>query len=180
MGQILSFVFSSRYQNNNKRILMLGLDAAGKTTILHRMKFGNVVQTLPTIGFNVETIKFGRVEFTCWDIGGQKKIRELWKHYYHGTQAIVFVVDSNDVERIEEAGEELRGLLQQDELINATLLVLANKQDLPNAKTPLQIQNLLGLENIKGRKWIVQGCSAPTNDGLQDGFYWLTENLPKC
>merc|ERR1711963_823800 len=89
------------------RILMVGLDAAGKTTILYKLKLGEVVTTIPTIGFNVETVEYKNISFTVWDFGGQDKIRKLWRCYYHAnTQGLIFVIDSNDRDRIEDAREE--------------------------------------------------------------------------
>merc|ERR1719451_274478 len=127
---------------NNKRdmrILMVGLDAAGKTTILYKLKLGEVVTTIPTIGFNVESIEYKNINFTVWDVGGQDKIRKLWRYYYQNTQGLIFVVDSNDRDRIEDAREELMKILQEDEMRDAVLLVLANKQDLPNAMTTSEV-----------------------------------------
>merc|ERR550514_2186298 len=116
-----------------KRILMVGLDAAGKTTILYKLKLGEVVTTIPTIGFNVETVEYKSISFTVWDVGGQDKIRPLWRHYYQNTDGLIFVVDSNDRDRIGDAKEELTKMLSEDEMKDAILLVFANKQDLPNA-----------------------------------------------
>merc|ERR1719334_1678812 len=98
------------------RALMVGLDAAGKTTILYKLKLGEVVQTIPTIGFNVETMQYKKVNFTLWDVGGQTKIRPLWRHYYRGTDALIWVVDASDLERIEESEEEMHSVLNDDEL----------------------------------------------------------------
>ena len=109
------------------RILMVGLDAAGKTTILYKLKLGEVVTTIPTIGFNVETVEYKNISFTVWDVGGQDKIRNLWRHYYQNTQGLIFVVDSNDKARIEDAKSELHKMLQEEELKEADLLVFANK-----------------------------------------------------
>jgi ADP-ribosylation factor protein 1 len=110
------------------RILMVGLDAAGKTTILYKLKLGENVTTIPTIGFNVETVEYKNVNFTVWDVGGQDKIRPLWRHYFMNTQALIFVVDCNDRDRVAEARDELHRMLGEDELQNAILLVFANKQ----------------------------------------------------
>ena len=126
---------------------MVGLDAAGKTTILYKLKYGQrllirgrclpfgrlgeIVTTIPTIGFNVETVEYKNISFTVWDVGGQDKIRPLWRHYFQNTQGIIFVVDSNDRDRIVEAREELQRMLNEDELRDALLLIFANKQDLP-------------------------------------------------
>ena len=85
----------------------------------------------PPSGFNVETVEYKNIQFTVWDVGGQDKIRPLWRHYFQNTQGIIFVVDSNDRDRIVEAREELQRMLNEDELRDAILLVFANKQDLP-------------------------------------------------
>merc|ERR1719330_2032655 len=107
------------------RILLVGLDAAGKTTILYKLKLGEVVTTIPTVGFNVETVEYKSLSCMVWDIGGQDKIRKLWRHYYLGTAGVIFVVDSNDSDRIEDAREELAKMLAEDELRDAVLLVIA-------------------------------------------------------
>merc|ERR1719281_214479 len=111
---------------------MLGLDAAGKTTILYKIKLGEVVTTIPTVGFNVEEVQYKNLRMTVWDVGGQDKIRKLWRHYYQGTQGLIFVVDSSDRDRIEDAREELQKMLREEEMHEAAVLVFANKQDLPN------------------------------------------------
>jgi small GTP-binding protein len=130
MGISFTKLFDSLFGKKELRALMLGLDAAGKTTILYKLKLGEVVSSVPTIGFNVETVEFQKVKFTVWDVGGQDKIRQLWKHYYQNTQALIYVVDSSDKERVEIAREELQKMLAEDELKDAVLLVLANKQDM--------------------------------------------------
>merc|ERR1711907_584631 len=134
------------------RILMVGLDAAGKTTILYKLKLGEVVTTIPTIGFNVETVEYKNINFNVWDVGGQDKIRKLWRYYYQNTQGLIFVVDSNDRDRIEDAREELMKMLSEDEMRDAVLLVFANKQDLPNSMTAADIVEKLGLSDMRNRK----------------------------
>ncbi|XP_069762572.1 ADP-ribosylation factor 3-like isoform X2 [Narcine bancroftii] len=161
------------------RLLMVGLDAAGKTTILYKLKLGEIVTTIPTIGFNVETMEYRGISFTVWDVGGQDKIRPLWRHYFQNTQGLIFVVDSNDRERINEAREELMRMLSEDELREAVLLVYANKQDLPNAMNGAQITEKLGLHNLHDRIWFVQAACATSADGLCEGLDWLTEQLKK-
>lgn len=127
MGMSFSKVWARMFGKVEMRILMVGLDAAGKTTILYKLKLGEVVTTIPTIGFNVETVEYKNISFTVWDVGGQDKIRLLWRHYYQNTQGIIYVVDSNDRERIEDAREELHRMLAEDELKDAIVLVMANK-----------------------------------------------------
>lgn len=150
MGLTFSKLFDKLWGKKEMRILMVGLDAAGKTTILYKLKLGEIVTTIPTIGtllatpglyanpslidlkgFNVETVEYKNIQFTVWDVGGQDKIRPLWRHYFQNTQGIIFVVDSNDRDRVVEAREELQRMLNEDELREALLLVFANKQDLP-------------------------------------------------
>merc|ERR1739848_588727 len=106
MGGYLS-IFRSLFGKKEMRILMVGLDAAGKTTILYKLKLGEIVTTIPTIGFNVETVEYKNISFTVWDVGGQDKIRPLWRHYFQNTQGLIFVVDSNDRDRMGEARDEL-------------------------------------------------------------------------
>jgi len=157
--------------------LMVGLDAAGKTTILYKLKLGEIVTTIPTIGFNVETVQYKNVDFTVWDVSGRGKIRALWRHYFQNTQGIVFVVDSNDRERIQECKEELDRLLIEDELRDAVLLIIANKQDLPNAMKSKEIEEHLGLHKLRNRSWYIQSSCATTGDGLYEGLDWLSNTL---
>ena len=159
------------------RILMVGLDAAGKTTILYKLKLGEVVNTIPTIGFNVETVEYKNISFNVWDVGGQDKIRLLWRHYYTNTQGLIYVVDSNDRERIEENREELHKMLAEEELRDAVLLVFANKQDLPGALTCPEITDKLGLHTIRGRTWFIQSTCAVRGDGLYEGLDWLSKSV---
>ncbi|KAK4247996.1 hypothetical protein VTI28DRAFT_2673 [Corynascus sepedonium] len=161
------------------RILMVGLDAAGKTTILYKLKLGEVVTTIPTIGFNVETVEYRNIQFTVWDVGGQDKIRPLWRHYFQNTQGIIFVVDSNDRDRVPEAREELQRMLNEDELRDALLLVFANKQDLPNAMSVAEITDKLGLHSLRQRTWYIQSTCATSGDGLFEGLDWLAQEIKK-
>ncbi|KAF5344337.1 hypothetical protein D9758_013242 [Tetrapyrgos nigripes] len=174
------------------RILMLGLDAAGKTTILYKLKLGEVITTIPTIvgypqfrllmndiwaGFNVETVEYKKICFTVWDVGGQGTIRKLWRHYYQNTQGLIFVVDSNDRERIGDVREEIQHLMNQDELQDASLLVLANKQDLPQAMNVAELIDKLGLHALRNRDWYVQAACATSGDGLYEGLEWLSKHV---
>ncbi|XP_060583936.1 ADP-ribosylation factor 4 [Ruditapes philippinarum] len=179
MGLTLSSVFNRLFGKKNMRILMVGLDAAGKTTILYKLKLGEIVTTIPTIGFNVETVEYKNISFTVWDVGGQDKIRPLWRHYFQNTQGLIFVVDSNDRERAQEAQEELQKMLGEDELREATLLVFANKQDLPNAMSSAEITEKLKLNELRNRKWYIQATCATQGNGLYEGLDWLSSELSK-
>ncbi|XP_003967149.1 ADP-ribosylation factor 4-like [Takifugu rubripes] len=178
MGLTISSIFGSLFGKKQVRILMVGLDAAGKTTILYKLKLGEIVTTIPTIGFNVETVEYKNISFTVWDVGGQDKIRPLWRHYFQNTQGLIFVVDSNDRERVTEAKEELTKMLGEDELREAVLLVFANKQDLPNALAISDLTDKLGLHGVRN-KWYIQSACATNGSGLYEGLDWLSKELAK-
>eukprot|EP01079_Euglenida_sp_SAG-EU17-18_P008554 gene8554-1530_t len=240
MGGVVAKLFP---KTRELRVLMMGLDAAGKTTALYKMRLGEVITTIPTIGFNVETVAYKNIEFVCWDVGGKDKIRPLWRHYYQNTQAVIFVVDSHDVDRIEMARQELATMLAEDELRDSALLVLANKQDLEDigALSPEEVEMALGLwssvphretltallttleglppatmvwptegpvaellatqdglspplperykrlrapawpppqTDLGSRRWLVQGSSGCTGNGLYEGLEWMAANVP--
>eukprot|EP00695_Tsukubamonas_globosa_P000459 TRINITY_DN136_c0_g1_i1.p1 TRINITY_DN136_c0_g1~~TRINITY_DN136_c0_g1_i1.p1 ORF type:complete len:209 (+),score=108.21 TRINITY_DN136_c0_g1_i1:84-629(+) len=177
MGLAVTKVLARLFGKKEMRILMVGLDAAGKTTILYKLKLGEIVTTIPTIGFNVETVEYKNINFTVWDVGGQDKIRPLWRHYYQNTQGLIFVVDSNDRDRIGEAHDELQRMLGEDELRDAVLLVFANKQDLPNAMSVQEVTDKLGLHSMRNRKWYIQSTCATSGDGLYEGLDWLSANI---
>eukprot|EP00483_Globobulimina_turgida_P011422 UN11444 len=175
MGSFFAKALAKLISPKEQRILMLGLDSAGKTTILHKLKLGDVFQTIPTIGFNVETVQYKNIAFTVWDCGGQDKIKPLWRHYFRNTQAIIFVIDSCDKERINIAKREIDKLLMEDELRDALLLIFANKSDLPNVMSVAEIKTTLQLNKLpSNRQWNIQSCCAITGDGLYDGLDWIS------
>jgi hypothetical protein len=108
MGQALRRLFDAFFSTREMRVVMLGLDAAGKTTILYRLHMGEVLSTVPTVGFNVEKVQYKNVVFTVWDVGGQEKLRPLWKMYLSNSDALIYVVDSLDRERIIDARQEFQ------------------------------------------------------------------------
>ena len=156
MGFIFSKLWSKLISKKDVRILMIGLDAAGKTSILYQMKMAELVKTIPTIGFNVEQLDYKGLRFTIWDVGGQDKIRMLWKHYYQNSDGIIFVVDSNDKERFETVRETLLLCLNEEELKEAALLIFANKQDINGAAAPNELTKILEMEKIHNRQGLVQ------------------------
>lgn len=165
------------------RILMLGLDAAGKTTILYKFKLNETVSTIPTIGFNVETVEPCKgLSFTVWDVGGQDKIRPLWRHYFNGTEGLIYVVDSADTSRINEAREELHSIITSEEMQGVPFIIFANKQDLPNAMSPSAIIDKMALNRLTGHEWYIQATCATSGDGLFEGmssFSRLVKNFKK-
>ncbi|XP_072297294.1 ADP-ribosylation factor 4-like [Eucyclogobius newberryi] len=179
MGLTISNLFTKLFCKKQMRILMVGLDACGKTSILYKLKLGEIVSTKPTIGFNVATVEYKNIRFTVWDLGGQDKIRTLWRYYFQNIQGLIFVVDSNDRERITESREELMKILQEDELKDAPLLVLANKQDLPNALSVSELTDKLGLNSLCSKHWHIESTSITQGTGLYEGLDWLSNELAK-
>jgi len=139
--------FRAKVGKKELRILMVGLDGAGKTTILYQLKLGEVVKTVPTVGFNVENVCYKNINFDVWDVGGQDKMRPLWRHYYKEARGLIFVVDSHNTDRFQEARGELESMLEDAALNDVPLLVFANKKDLPNASPTAEIAESLGLES---------------------------------
>ncbi|XP_001630202.2 ADP-ribosylation factor [Nematostella vectensis] len=176
MGLVLSRILKLFSGNQKVRILMLGLDAAGKTTILYKLKLKETVNTVPTVAFNVETISpCKNITFSVWDIGGQDKIRRLWRHYFQGAEGIIFVVDSADKERIFEVREELTRVLQHSELNGVPVVVVANKQDLLGAIGPDKMAEELSLYKHTKNPWRVQGTCATAGDGLYEAMEALAK-----
>ena len=178
MGLAFTKLFK-RMTKKEVRVVMVGLDAAGKTTLLYKLKLGEVVSTIPTIGLNVETVEHQNLQFTVWDMGGQDKLRSLWKHYYKGSHGVVFVIDSNDGARLDVAKAELETLLKADELRGAVLLIYANKQDLTGAASAAQLTDRLNLNSLRQRQWYVQPCCATSGEGLYEGLEWLSATIKK-
>ncbi|GBP16715.1 ADP-ribosylation factor [Eumeta japonica] len=139
----------------------VGLDAAGKTTILYKLKLGEIVTTIPTIGFNVETLEYKNISFTIWDFGGGYRLWDLLRHY-NMFQAVIFVVDSSNTEIISEVKERMNYVLTEDAFKDAVLLVFANKQDMPNAMSTAELTNALALNNLRCRRLNVRTYPTPT------------------
>eukprot|EP01080_Neovahlkampfia_damariscottae_P011844 gene11844-5174_t len=185
MGQSLSWFLSFFKKLKDGKLLMVGLDAAGKTTILYKLKLQeDVLTTVPTIGFGVETIEYDGNTFTIWDLGGQTQGKSSFishgkrKHYFSACNCVIFVIDSNDQERIEEVKYELFLLIEEPELKDAVFLILANKQDLPNALSTAELTEMLELKKIK-HNWYLQPCIATKGEGLNQGLSWLAKQLPE-
>mmetsp|Transcript_34976 Transcript_34976/g.96710 ORF Transcript_34976/g.96710 Transcript_34976/m.96710 type:complete len:183 (-) Transcript_34976:97-645(-) len=170
---LLSLLRSMKKDEKEARILMLGLDNAGKTTILKKLSEEDISHIMPTQGFNIKSLVHEGFKLNVWDIGGQKTIRPYWSNYFESSDALVYVIDSSDKRRLEESGSELRELLAEDKLKSIPLLVFANKQDLLQATPADEISTSLNLADIKDRNWTIQACSAKEGNGLQEGMEWL-------
>jgi len=174
---LLNILKKLKKNEKEARILVLGLDNAGKTTILKKLSEEDITHIMPTQGFNIKSLVHEGFKLNVWDIGGQKTIRPYWSNYFESTDALVFVIDSSDRRRLEESGSELNELLQDDRLAGIPLLVFANKQDLLQAQPAVEISDLLLLHNIRDRAWTIQACSGKTQEGLQDGMEWMVNTI---
>ena len=177
MGVLISTLIEQLFPSKPARILILGLDNAGKTTLMYKLKLGEVVTSIPTLGFNLETVKYKHISFTMWDVGFRGKMIPLWRHYYPGTDAIIFVVDSTDKERMDEARELISTILMNENLKTTPLLVFSNKVDKPNSENTTQVTDMLCLHKYKDREWFIQETCATAGEGLLDGLEWLANNI---
>ena len=174
---LLSMLKKLKKSSKELRILLLGLDNAGKTSALKKLSEEEISHIMPTQGFNIKSLQQEGFKLNVWDIGGQKAIRPYWKNYYENTDALVYVIDSADRRRMEETGVELNSLLEEEKLAGVPVLIFANKQDLLNAMPPKEISEALHLHNIRDRDWQIQACSAKTGAGLQDGIEWVLKTV---
>ncbi|XP_074602520.1 ADP-ribosylation factor-like protein 3 [Brevipalpus obovatus] len=159
------------------RILLLGLDNAGKTTILKKLSSEDISHITPTQGFNIKSVQTAGFKLNVWDIGGQRKIRPYWRNYFENTDALLYVIDSSDKKRFEETSVELVELLKEEKLREVPLLVFANKQDLYNSAPASEIAEGLSLPAIRDRPWQIQACSATSGEGLKEGLDWTCKSI---
>mmetsp|Transcript_2622 Transcript_2622/g.7861 ORF Transcript_2622/g.7861 Transcript_2622/m.7861 type:complete len:215 (+) Transcript_2622:242-886(+) len=178
MGIWASKVFRGLFGGGeNCKIVIVGLNNAGKTTILYKLHLGQVVLTQPTIGSNVEEVKHDNITFQVWDLGGQENLRAGWATYFQETDAVVFVVDSNDQDNMVLAKMELFNVVLQEDLKHACLLVLANKQDIVGCRNAGEIAQDLSLHTIRTHEWQIQSCCALNGEGLQEGLEWIATRI---
>lgn len=174
--------------HKSAKILFLGLDNAGKTTLLHMLKENRVQVHQPTIHPNTDELIIGKIRFKTFDLGGHETARRLWKDYLTTVDGVVFIVDALDQERFPEAKRELDGLLTSDELANVPFLVLGNKIDVARAVSEEQLRYSLGLQNTYGKENTGEKqagvrpielymCSVIKRMGYADGFKWLAQFL---
>lgn len=174
---LLTILKKMKQKEKEMRLLMLGLDNAGKTTILKKFNGEDIDSISPTLGFNIKTFEHNGFKLNIWDVGGQKSLRSYWRNYFECTDGLIWVVDSADKWRLEDCKAELQSLLLEERLAGATLLVFANKQDLPGALTAEEIKQTLELDKIKSHHWQILGCSAVTGEKLLDGINWLIDDI---
>ncbi|QIW96238.1 hypothetical protein AMS68_001756 [Peltaster fructicola] len=173
---MLSILRKARLKDKEMRILMLGLDNAGKTTIVKKIMKEDVQSVSPTLGFIIKTIEYGEYKLNIWDVGGQKTLRTYWKNYFEKTDTLVWVVDATDRERLKDCRDELKGLLVQERLMGASLLVLKNKSDVPSSMSEDDIREGLQLDRIQTHKWHIMTCSAITGQNLEEALQWIVSD----
>ncbi|TRM68616.1 GTP-binding protein [Schizophyllum amplum] len=174
---LLTVIRKSRQKEKEMRILFLGLDNAGKTTILKKLNGEDISSISPTLGFNIRTFAHNRYTLNIWDVGGQRTLRPYWRNYFEQTDAIVWVVDSGDRMRMEDCKHELHSLLTEDRLSGASLLIFANKQDLPGSLSSAEISQAIELPAIRSHHWKIQPCSAVTGENLVQGLDWVVDDV---
>ncbi|XP_003476368.1 ADP-ribosylation factor-like protein 14 [Cavia porcellus] len=172
----MGLLSSKTLKTKQAQILLLGLDSAGKSTLLYKLKLAKDVKTIPTIGFNVEMIQLeSNFSLTVWDVGGQEKMRTVWSYYCENTDGLVYVVDSADKQRLEASRKEFKHILKNEHIKHVPVVILANKQDMPGALTAEDITRMFKVKQLcSDRNWYVQPCCAITGDGLTEGFRKLT------
>ncbi|OAF67561.1 ADP-ribosylation factor L [Intoshia linei] len=173
MGNILNYL-----SQRDIRLVMVGLDNSGKTTVLHKLKHNTNVSTIPTIAFNVDNFKFKNLNLNVWDIGGQDKFVSKWNHHFQNTDVLIFVIDSSDISRVRQASKRLHECLQHQLLENVLLMVLANKQDMPNSLKIDEMITRLELEKVV-QWWICHPTCALTGEGLIEAFTILSKKIKK-
>jgi len=174
---LMTVLKKMKQKEKEMRILILGLDNAGKTTILKKYN-GEPTNTIePTLGFNIKTLDHKNYKLNVWDVGGQKSLRSYWRNYFESTDGLIWVVDSADKRRLNDCTTELHSLIEEERLAGATLLIFANKQDLPGALSAEEIKEVLQLDRIKTHHWKIIHCSAYTGENLLEGINWMVNDI---
>ena len=163
----------------NRTLLFVGLDNAGKSTVVQSLLGGNLYSVSPTRGFTTTEMKFDKTKYSIIDLGGHSTVRFQWSDHFDDVAGIIWVIDSSDRRRMYENGLELARLLQEDKIIGVPILFLANKQDLATAAPASEITVDLELHSIRNHDWRIQGCSAIQNQGIKEGIDWLLDAIKK-
>uniref|UniRef100_A0A2K5SFG3 ADP ribosylation factor like GTPase 2 n=1 Tax=Cebus imitator TaxID=2715852 RepID=A0A2K5SFG3_CEBIM len=147
---LLAILKKMKQKEREVRLLMLGLDNAGKTTILKKFNGEDIDAISPTLGFNIKTLEHRGFKLNIWDVGGQKSLRSYWRNYFESTDGLIWVVDSADRQRMQDCQRELQSLL---------------------------LEEALELDSIRSHHWCIQGCSAVTGENLLQGIDWLLDDI---
>lgn len=178
---LLSIIKKTKRKEREMRILMLGLDNAGKTTCVKKFCGKDTDSISPTLGFQITAFTFRGCMLNVWDVGGQQSLRSYWRNYFESTDGLIWVVDSNDVGRLQDCKNELHALLQEERLAGASLLIFLNKHDIPTSLCAEKIEEILEINAIRqGRRHVfLCSCSAKTGEGLLEGMTWMVDDVSK-
>ena len=174
MGTGITHPWHRLFSKRPISLLMVGLSGSGKISILHKLRLGEVTTVSPTVGFNVHTVTFMNVTITAWDVGGEDKLRPLYRQYYPGAHSLLFVLDASDHARLSKAKDEFTLLLAEPELSKLPILVFVNKSDLPTSLTIPEAVEFLELPALRRREWFAQSCNTVTGEGLSEGIEWVS------
>jgi len=173
----------------NGKLLFLGLDNAGKTTLLHMLKDDRMAQHVPTLHPTSEELSIGNIKFRTFDLGGHSQARRMWKDYFPAVNGVIFLLDASDRSRFPEAQQELNGLLTDDQLSSVPVVILANKIDIPGAASEDEIRHTFSLygmttgknnvprAELTGRPLELYMCSVLKRQGYGDGFRWIANYI---
>ncbi|KAG5489055.1 hypothetical protein JIQ42_00676 [Leishmania sp. Namibia] len=176
---ILDLLIRIRPTSRSAGILIVGLDNAGKTSILRQLSDEDVSHVASTQGFQIKKLITGRMKLNVWDMGGQRAARYYWRQYFEEADVIIYVVDAADPRRILEARHELEHLLEEEKVAGVPMLIFANKQDLLGALSVEELTVALNLTGLRDRRWCIQACSAKTGEGLDKGINWAVKQVKK-
>eukprot|EP00873_Tetraselmis_striata_P017538 jgi/Tetstr1/437802/TSEL_026443.t1 len=186
MFGLLAGIWEYCFRKDELHVLILGVDKAGKTTLLEKMKtlYTDYMglepeKILPTVGLNVGRIEAHKAKLIFWDLGGQSGLRSIWDKYFEEAHAVVFLVDASAPDRFEESKAALERVLGSMDITGAPLLVLANKQDVPGCCSAEEVQDYYGVGRYDSRPTRITGISAYTGEGIREGLFWLVEVIKK-
>ena len=180
-GIINTFLSYLGLYNKKANLVFLGLDNAGKTALLHLLKSDRVVQTKPTIHPHSEELKIGNIILNTYDLGGHETARKIWKDYFPGVNAILFLIDAVDVNRFNEAKKELDNILKAPELINIPIAILGNKIDMKGAVSIEEFKKALNYDELiakEERSMEIFMVSVTKKIGYIDALNWISNKLP--
>ncbi|KAJ4847450.1 hypothetical protein Tsubulata_042102 [Turnera subulata] len=168
------------------RVLILGIDKSGKTTLLEKLKavYSNSEglppdRIVPTVGLNLANIEASNRKLIFWDLGGQPGLRPIWEKYYEESHAVIYVIDASCPSRFEDSKSALEKVLRHDDLQGAPLLILANKQDLPGAVSAEELARYLDLKKLDERVFMFEAVSGYNGLGIKESVEWLVEVMER-
>jgi ADP-ribosylation factor related protein 1 len=186
MFSLLYGLWKYLFSKSEFHVLILGIDKAGKTTLLEKLKtlYSDIEglppdRIVPTVGLNIGRVEAHKSKLIFWDLGGQLGLRTIWEKYYEEAHAVLYVVDSVSKTRFEDTKSTLEKVLRHPDLQGAPVLIFANKQDLAGAVNAEELSQFLDIKEQNGRLTRVQGISAYEGSGIQEGVLWLVENMKK-